>query len=170
MCLPLRTFIPCRLVTEFCPILCHPMDCSLPGSSVHGILQVRILECVAISSSRGSSQPRGSNLGLLHWQADSLPSEPPGKPVYSLTTLFILVFTGRQGLGGDALFSESLVRAEWVCFIAPICRFSQTRVLSPCEEGMKDHFIMCVRCKTPVPGTGPGLFEILIFEILITTG
>ena len=59
MCLPLRTFIPyCRLVTESCPILCHPMDCSLPGSSVHGILQVRILECIAISSSRGSSQPR----------------------------------------------------------------------------------------------------------------
>ena len=34
------------------------MDCSLPGSSVHGISQARILECVAISSSRGFSQPR----------------------------------------------------------------------------------------------------------------
>ena len=38
--------------------LCDPMDCSLPGSSVHGILQVRILEWVAISSSRGSSWAR----------------------------------------------------------------------------------------------------------------
>ena len=38
--------------------LCNPMDCSPPGSSVHGILQARILEWVAISSSRGSSQPR----------------------------------------------------------------------------------------------------------------
>ena len=38
--------------------LCDPMDCSLPGSSVHGILQARILEWVAISFSRGSSQPR----------------------------------------------------------------------------------------------------------------
>ena len=37
--------------------LCNPMDCSLPGSSVHGILQARILEWVAISFSRGSSQP-----------------------------------------------------------------------------------------------------------------
>ena len=37
---------------------CDSMDCSLPGSSVHGILQVRILEWVAISFSRGSSQPR----------------------------------------------------------------------------------------------------------------
>ena len=37
---------------------CDPLDCSLPGSSVHGILQARILEWVAISFSRGSSQPR----------------------------------------------------------------------------------------------------------------
>ena len=41
-----------------CPTLCDPMDCSLPGSSVHGIFQARILEWVAISFSRGSSQPR----------------------------------------------------------------------------------------------------------------
>ena len=39
-------------------ILCNPMDCSPPGSSLHGILQARILEWVAISFSRGSSQPR----------------------------------------------------------------------------------------------------------------
>ena len=38
--------------------LCDPMDCNLPGSSVYGILQVRVLEWVAVSSSRGSSQPR----------------------------------------------------------------------------------------------------------------
>ena len=38
--------------------LCDPMDCSPPGSSVHGILQARTLEWVAISSSKGSSQPR----------------------------------------------------------------------------------------------------------------
>ena len=37
---------------------CDPMDCSLPGSSVHGILQTRILKWAAISFSRGSSQPR----------------------------------------------------------------------------------------------------------------
>ena len=41
-------------VAQFCLTLCDPMDCSLPGSSVHGILQARILEWVAISSSRGS--------------------------------------------------------------------------------------------------------------------
>ena len=46
------------LVAQLCLTLCDPMDCSPPGSSVHGILQARILEWVAISFSRGSSQPR----------------------------------------------------------------------------------------------------------------
>ena len=46
------------LFTQLCPILCDAMDCSLPGSSVHRILQARILEWVAMPSSRGSSQPR----------------------------------------------------------------------------------------------------------------
>ena len=45
-------------VTQSWPTLCDPMDCSLPGASVHGIFQARILEWVAISFSRGSSQPR----------------------------------------------------------------------------------------------------------------
>ena len=44
-------------VTQSCPTLCDPMDCSLPGSSVHGILQARILEWVAILFFGGSSQP-----------------------------------------------------------------------------------------------------------------
>ena len=42
-------------VTQSCPTLCDLMDCSLPGSSIHRILQARILEWVAISSFRGSS-------------------------------------------------------------------------------------------------------------------
>ena len=46
------------LVAQLHPTLCDPMDCSLPSSSVHGILQARILEWVAIPFSRGSSQAR----------------------------------------------------------------------------------------------------------------
>ena len=46
---------------QSCLTLCDPMDCNLPGSSVHGILQARILESVATPSSRGSSQPRGQS-------------------------------------------------------------------------------------------------------------
>ena len=45
----------CCLIAKSCPALCDSMDCSLPGSSVHGIFQARVLEWVAISSSRGSS-------------------------------------------------------------------------------------------------------------------
>ena len=48
----------CCSVTRSCLTLCNPVDCSLPGSSVHAISQARILECIAISFSRGSSQPR----------------------------------------------------------------------------------------------------------------
>ena len=59
------------------------MDCSLPGSFVHGILQARILELVAMFFSRGSSQPRDwpEFLNLLHWQVGSLQLAPPGKPL-----------------------------------------------------------------------------------------
>ena len=62
---------------QSCPTLCDPLNCSLPGSSIHGILQARILEWVAISFSRGSSWPRDStciscsscigNKILYHW-------------------------------------------------------------------------------------------------------
>ena len=66
--------------------LCDPVDCSPPGSSVHGISQARILEWVTISLSQGSSRPRDrtqvSRIAGRQRQmpADSLTSEPPGKP------------------------------------------------------------------------------------------
>ena len=56
----------------------RPMNCSPPGSPVHGIFQARILERVAISSSRGSSQSR-DQLSLLCWQAGFLSLVPPGE-------------------------------------------------------------------------------------------
>ena len=65
-------------VAQSCATLCNPMDCSPPGSSIHGIFQARILECVAISFSRGSYRPRDQTRSPA-LQADALPSEPPGK-------------------------------------------------------------------------------------------
>ena len=54
------------LVSQSCPALWDPRDCSPPGSSVPGILQARIVEWVAMPSSRGSSQPRdGSQVSLI---------------------------------------------------------------------------------------------------------
>ena len=56
----------CVIVTQSCLTLCNLMDGSPPGSSVHGILQGRILEWVAIPFPRGSSPTQGWNLSLLH--------------------------------------------------------------------------------------------------------
>ena len=53
------------LVTQSCPTLCDLINCCPPGSSVHGILQARIMEWVAMPSSRGSSQPR-DRIHILH--------------------------------------------------------------------------------------------------------
>ena len=59
-------------VTSLCPTLCDPVDCSPPGSAVHGIFQARILEWVAISSPGNLFLTQGWNPCLLHWQVDSL--------------------------------------------------------------------------------------------------
>ena len=56
--LPPDPFWAMLCCAQLCLTLCDPMDCSLPGSSFHGIFQARILEWIAISFSRGSSQPR----------------------------------------------------------------------------------------------------------------
>ena len=64
----------CVLVslTQSCLTLCDTMDCSIPGSSVLGVLQATILEWLAVLSRTEPVSPK--------LQADSLPSEPPGKP------------------------------------------------------------------------------------------
>ena len=70
---------------QSCPTLCDPMDNSPPGSSVHGILQARILEnCHSLL--HGIFPTQGSNLCLLcllQWQVGSLPLVPPVIPVVS---------------------------------------------------------------------------------------
>ena len=64
------------LVAQSCPTLFNSVDCSLPGSSVHGVFRARILEWVAIPFSRRSSWPRDRTQADPVLQADSLPSEP----------------------------------------------------------------------------------------------
>ena len=66
-------------VAQSCLTFCNCMYCSLPGSSVHGVFQARILEWVTIPFSRGSSQPRDRTL-VSCIAADFLRSEPSGKP------------------------------------------------------------------------------------------
>ena len=98
-CSPLNLQARVYVLSHFSRVwLCDSMDCSLQGSSVHGILQARILEWVAIPSSRGSSQPRDQShisflscIGrqvLYHWCHLGRP-RPPGK---SPQTLLFLVW------------------------------------------------------------------------------
>ena len=68
------TLLHAYVCSPSCPILCDPVYCSPPGSSVHGIFQIRVAEWVSISFSRGSSQPRDGTqvfcigMGVLnHW-------------------------------------------------------------------------------------------------------
>ena len=65
-------------VAQICLTLCDFMDCSLPGSSVHGIFSARILEWVALHSSRGIFPTLGSNPHFLHYRV--LTTEPMGRP------------------------------------------------------------------------------------------
>ena len=83
-------------VAQSCPTLCDPMYCSPPGSSVHGILQARILEWVAISSSRGSSWPR--DWTQVSCIAGRLFTDWPGDPRKDVTVLKIHWSTCFHGL------------------------------------------------------------------------
>ena len=62
---------------QSCPTLCDPMDCSPPGSSVHGNSPGKNTGVGCHAFLQGIFPTQGSNPGLLAWQADSLPSEPP---------------------------------------------------------------------------------------------
>ena len=74
-----RVSLACLLVSSVCLTLCDPVYCSPPGSSVHGILQARILEWVAVCFSRGSSQPRDQTC-VSCTAGRFFTTEPPGKP------------------------------------------------------------------------------------------
>ena len=71
----------CAKLLQSCLTLCDPMDCSLAGSAVCGILQARILLLQGIFSTQGL------NPSLLHWQADSLPLAPRGKPLMTFSSV-----------------------------------------------------------------------------------
>ena len=69
------------LLSKLCLTLLQTMDCSPPGSSLHEIFQARILECVAISISRGSSRPRDQTWVPCAGRRILYPTEPAGKPI-----------------------------------------------------------------------------------------
>ena len=81
----MRTITPILHVcvhAQLCPTLCDPMDCSPPGSSILGISQARILEWVAMPSSRGSFRPRDQT-HISFIEGGFFTTQSPGKPPYT---------------------------------------------------------------------------------------
>ena len=102
-------------VTQSCPTLCIPMDCSLPGSSVRGILQARIVEWVAIPFSRESSQPR-NRTHISCTAGRFFTPEPRGSPYqYLESNKFIETKQngGYQGPRGKGIKSHCLRNTEF---------------------------------------------------------
>ena len=95
-------------VAQSCPTLCDPEDYSLPGSSVHGILQARILEWVTIPSPGDLPDPRIERRSPT-LEADALTSDPLGKPMMSI----ILVVLGSVNGGKILCLGRSSPEGCW---------------------------------------------------------
>ena len=118
---------------QSCPTPCNPIDCSLPGFSAYGILQLRILEWFATPgdhSSRRSFQPKNQTHAsfLMHWQEDSLSLVPPGKHIYIYTNSYIpnyMWVLGTWGLikVGETFIKLSVPRIIWVQISIPFPHF-----------------------------------------------
>ena len=129
------------LVAQSCPTLCSPMDCLLPDSSVHGILQTRILEWVAMPSSRGSSQSRNqtgvsciAGRFFTSWATREAPSTTGG-----FCALLLLLL----GFPGSSISKESATQCRrpefnpWVRKI-PWRKKDGSPLLYSCLENPKD--------------------------------
>ena len=99
------------LVTQSCPILCDPMDCSPPGFSVHGILQARMLECVAISFSSDLPDP-GIKTGSPALQADSSANWATGKAWSVCASSQFLPLWGSKGVQGHGCLCNRISPIE----------------------------------------------------------
>ena len=157
----------CCLVIKSCPTLYDPTDCSPPGSSVHGISQVRTLGWVAMSSSRGSSRPRdwtgiyllGKQI-LCHWATLEVPEEQssvlelqPGNAVLWLKLVsrcrhgWVQWLPWRSGMilppqeEGGTLSPMSALVPLYVLTQKTYCSFQRrTRILSCLKDLMQNYF------------------------------
>ena len=122
-------------VTQLCPTLCDLMDYT---NTVHGILQARILEWVAISSSRGSSQPRGSNPPLLHRRQILYCLSHQGSP--QLTILCCILKLLRESILTVLITSIIVCNYAW-CWI--LIRFIVV-ITSQCIQTL-NHYVLCLK-------------------------
>ena len=143
----------CAKSLQSCPTLCDSMDCSPPGSSVHGTPQARMLEWVSRPSSRGSSWPR-TEARPPALQVDSSLSEPPGRPPRrSYHGTHLRLRCKRKLLAAGPLGPQTKVilniwqplplafkpghtpnNSEWPCFITPWPALAITQLLNVCQS------------------------------------
>ena len=139
------------------------MDCSLPRSSVRGILQARILEGVAMPFSRGSSRPR-NRTWVSSLQADSLPFEPPGKPViyspvWQLQSAPLTSTSPASSLGGVSPLQKfssqcAVPKSNRVTLGVPLTQSAVYHCFGGCPGGSDSKESAC---KAGDPGSIPGL-------------
>jgi len=137
------------VLPQSCPTLCAPVDCSLPGFSIHGISQAKILELVAISFSRGSSWPRDrswvfslSCMGqwiLYHWATLKAP---------------ITSFSSVQSLSHVQLFATPWIAARQASLSITNC-WSLTKPMSIESVMPSNHLILC--CPLLLPSIFPSI-------------
>ena len=101
--------------SQSCPTLCDPIDCSLPGSSLHGDSPGRNTGVGCHALLQGISPTQGSNPGLWHCRR-SLPSEPPGSP-YMCVCVCVCMYIGLSWSGYLGIFNHFLL-SQWIgCYI-----------------------------------------------------
>ena len=125
---PHEAFSPWRRkvkVTQSCLTLCDPMDCSLPGSSVHWILQARILQWVAIPFSRGSSWPR-------NWTQ-----------VSCIAGRYFTIWDSRRALGGGGTNKALWGLNDWVGRCGGMGTYSREVKLDQPPQGSKNQRMNC---------------------------
>ena len=149
------------MYAQSCPTLCNPMWCSLLISSLLGIFQARILEWVAISSSRGCSQPRDQthvSCILYHWSTWDIRTVLPWSYYFSLG----LVGGKHQWAGRDSpgyfffLSPLPLTQEFWIQLHLLLASPSPQLVLSPFSSGslssldpLQPEWITASRCCSP---------------------
>ena len=141
------------IVTQPCLTHCDPMDCSLPGSSVHGILQARILEWVAMPSSRGSSQPR-DRTQAFHMQAFHIlyHLSHQGSPNYSLLSWkpgLILLWLLLISIQTHWLLSYVPLTLIISLFSSFLSRLVETHTLGFTPPRLSQSFASCILVANP---------------------
>ena len=144
-------------IAQLCPTLCDPVDCSLPGSSVNGIFQARVLEWVAIAFPRGSSPPRDRTqvsriVGrrFTVWATREAPCYGKVALYLELTCVWNLVI---------------LLMGRWYTFLninLPLCRMESSShwIITTSLSSLRTQSEWCVLYFL-VPGRGPGPWSVL---------